>query len=586
MSLIYKFLDKKEKALVVFVLAMTLLQVILDSSIPVQTKKITTLLKSTDVTISSISQAGAIMLALALAAFACAIVVGYCIAKVGTSVGTKIRDSIFSRILKYSLPEIGKFGVGSLITRCTDDINSIQTFITNSVKPLVQAPLLTIIVVTRISDLYSVWTAITIIVVAVIVGMVIYIFAVAVPAVKGQYSYRDKLVRESNEHISGIRVVQAYNAQEYQASRFKLFNSEMTKYATISDKALSTFMPFTVVMLYVMTMAVYITGAFHIQVVDVANRVELFGDMTAFIFYVALLITSVLSIVQVVLMFPSTMNSIKRISQVLNCNETITDKDNATDIEYAGGTIELKNVSFKYPESDENAITDISFRVEKGETFAIIGNTGCGKTTLLNLIMRLYEVTDGEVLIDGVNIKDYRLMDLRNRIGYVPQTSFLFAGTVDENIGYGENGRLKASFDAIVEAAKVGQADEFISQKEGGYHSEVSSGGSNFSGGQRQRLAISRAICRDPEIYIFDDSFSALDFKTDKILRKKLKEYAKDKTTIIVGQRISTVRDADTILVMNRGKVAGIGTHNELMESCDLYKEIALSQMSNEEAMR
>ena len=585
MKLIFKYMDKKEKGLAVVVFLLTFMQVFLDCSIPAQTKKISTLLQTEGTSINVVYSSGLVMLALALGAFTCAVLISYLIASVGTGIGTKIRFAIMNRIMEYSLPEMGEFGVGSLITRSTDDVTTIQTFINGCMKPLVQAPLMTILVISRISGIYSVWTILTIIVVAVIVALVIYIFAVAVPAVKGQFINRDMIVRESSEHISGIRVIHAYNAQEYQKKRFSKINIDMSDLAARSEKALATFMPVTVSMLYALTIGVYVSGAIHIGDVEASQRVALYGDMTAFVFYVALLITAILSVVQLVLMFPSTMNSMHRINEVLDKEASIKDKEGANDIPYAGGNIEFKDVCFKYPGSDESAIKNISFTANKGETIAIIGDTGCGKTSVLNLILRLYDVSEGSVLVDGKDVREYKLRDLRDRIGYVPQKSFLFEGKIRENIGYGENDRFMATIDEIIKAAQIGQADEFIKGKEGGYDAEITSGGTNLSGGQRQRMAISRAICRDPEIFIFDDSFSALDFKTDKELRRKLKEYAKGTTMIIVGQRISTVRDADKIIVMEKGCMVGIGTHAELMDSCKVYRDIALSQMSSEEAM-
>lgn len=587
MKIIWKFETTKEKWITVGIMVSILLQVLLETAIPAQMANISTLLQMNGSEISSIVEAGLKMSLYAVLAFLISLLSSYLLAGICASVCSKIRKAMYEKIIDFSMTETQYFGTGSLITRCTNDIATIENFFNSCMKPMVQAPLSAAIVILRIATGEPLWTLMAIMAMVVILAVVICIFIKVIPMVKKLSAYNDKLSTLTKEHVSGIRVVHAYNAFEKQENEYEETNNAFVKLNIKQEGWLALFAPVTSFVLYGLSVAIYVSGAFVIKDMAGTDRLVYYSNMASFVSYISMLIVAFVNLVSVVLLFPLTNNASKRITEVLSTIVSIKDADNAVEDndELNEGTIEFKNVGFKYVNSEDYVLENITFKVNKGETLAIIGGTGCGKTSILNLIPRLCDVTKGEVLVDGKNVKDYKLSDLRNRIGYVPQKSFLFAGNIISNIGYGENGRFNLVVDKVIEAAKIGQADDFINSKEGGYNSEVMLGGSNFSGGQKQRLTISRAIYRDPEIYIFDDSFSALDFKTDKTLRDALKEYSKDKTTIIVGQRIGTIQDADRILVIDKGHIVGQGTHTDLMNNCEVYKEIALSQLSSEEAM-
>jgi ATP-binding cassette subfamily B protein len=399
---------------------------------------------------------------------------------------------------------------------------------------------------------------------------------------KAQYA-KDELIRIDREHLDGIRVVHAYNGYEKQKERFEEANKRITDLLLRYDKSSALFAPFSNMVMYSLTVIIYIMGAYIVADSAKSLRSSVSNEMIVFVSMLSMLISSCIYLIIIMVLLPNASVSLKRIAQVLNKKTMIMDPEEAFAKDPAiCGTLEFRNVSFMYPGSREYAIRDISFRMEKGETVAIVGGTGSGKTTLLNLIPRLYEATEGEILVDGVDIKKMKLKDLRNIFGYVPQKSFLFSGTIVSNIDFGDNGKLKKTIEEIVKASKLGKADEFIRAKEGGYNAHVEEGGSNFSGGQRQRLTISRAICRDPEIFLFDDSFSALDYKTDKTVREGLKETLSGASVLMVAQRISTIRSADRIIVLDNGRMVGMGTHDELMTSCNVYREIVLSQTDTE----
>lgn len=588
MKIIWKFESIKEKWITVGIMVSILLQVILETAIPAQMANISTLLQTSGSKISSIVEAGLKMSIYAVLAFLISLLSSYLLAGICASVCSKIRKSIFEKIIDFSMAETQHFGTGSLITRCTNDITTIESFINSCMKPMVQAPLSAAIVILRIATGEPLWTIMAILAMAIILSLVISIFIMVIPMVKKLSVYNDKLSTLTKEHVSGVRVIHAYNAFDKQKNEYEENNNAVAKLNVKQESMLALFSPVTSFVLYGLSVVIYVSGAFVLKDMAVGtDRLLYYSNMVAFVSYITMLIVAFVNLVSVIMMFPSTNNASKRINEVLLSTISIKDASDAVEEhdDANEGTIEFRHVGFKYDNSEDYVLEDITFKVNKGETLAIIGGTGCGKTSILNLIPRLCDVTKGEVLVDGKNVKDYKLSDLRNRIGYVPQKSFLFVGNIISNIAYGENGKFKMVVDKVVEAAKIGQADDFIQMKEGGYTSKVMLGGSNFSGGQKQRLTISRAIYRDPEIYIFDDSFSALDFKTDKTLRDALKEYSKDRTTIIVGQRIGTIQDADKILVIDKGHIVGQGTHKELMSNCDVYKEIALSQLSSKEAM-
>ncbi|MBQ9064001.1 MAG: ABC transporter ATP-binding protein [Blautia sp.] len=586
MKLIFRFLNKKDRLLALVIIAVIIVQVLLETHIPSIMSGISNMLQSGTMETGMIGLKAIEMLAFALSAFVIACFASYMISIVGSHVCGGIRKGIFEKVIDFSFSEVSEFGVGTLISRCTDDAAVMQDFMSDCLQLLVQAPVMLVIVIIHIFMVRPIWLGFAGIVIALLVALVIVMFITALPLVSKRSMARDRLATATREHVYGIREIHAGNGYGKQKKAYDEANEDMMHYQLKSNIILSFFSPSVISLVHGLSVAVYISGAYIIQAIDgTPGRIAVFSDMVAFVSYSSLMVSALVNIVTIVLSAPGMMNAQKRILEVLDKEYTIRDGAGAGEETPEKGTVEFRNVCFKYPGSAENALTDISFKIRPGQTTAIIGGTGSGKTSVLNLIPRLYEAGEGEVLVDGINVKEYHMNELRNRIGYVPQSSYLFSGTIMSNIGYGENGRFRATLEEVRKAAETGQADEFIRMKEEGYESKVQSGGTNFSGGQRQRLTISRAICRDPEIYIFDDSFSALDFKTDARLRSALKETTAGASVIIVGQRISTIRDADNIIVMDSGRIVGQGTHEELLRKCDIYREIASSQNLEEAAV-
>lgn len=579
MKKIIKLITKKEAKLYLYSMVFIIIQVGLEVAVPGKMGTITEMLQRGESDMRDILIQGALMLLYSLLAMLAAIFSTLFIAKAGAALDKCIRKNVFEKTMSFSLEEMGKFGTSSLIARCTSDITQVQSFITSGLQNVVRAPITIIWVIICISGTHWYWSVSTVTAVGLIVLMLTIITVLTMPSVKRLQFVNDKLIEASREHITGIHSIHAYTAFGFQKERYEKVNAEQTKLHLFYDKAMAIFNPGAGAILYMLSVVIYVLGAYIITSAGSDEKLILFSNMVAFISYANMLISAFIYLIVIVSNLPNTLVSAKRISEVLDTDVSISDAANNVEInEKDRGVIEFNHVSFRYPGSKENVLTDLSFKINKGETLAIIGATGCGKTSLLNLIPRLYDVTEGTVFVDGINVKEYKLNDLRNLIGYVPQKSVLFSGTIADNIAYGENGKFQATLTEIKKAAQIGQAEEFIKAKEGEYASKVAQGGSNFSGGQRQRLTISRAICRDPEIYLFDDSFSALDYKTDNILRKKLREYAGDSTMCIVAQRISTIRNADKILVIDNGKIVGEGKHDELIKNCDVYREIAMSQ--------
>lgn len=579
MKKIIKLITKKEAKLYLYSMVFIIIQVGLEVAVPGKMGTITEMLQRGESNMMDILIQGALMLLYSLLAMLAAIFSTLFIAKAGAALDKCIRKNVFEKTMSFSLEEMGKFGTSSLIARCTSDITQVQSFITSGLQNVVRAPITIIWVIICISGTHWYWSVSTVTAVGLIVLMLTIITVLTMPSVKRLQFVNDKLIEASREHITGIHSIHAYTAFDFQKERYEKVNAEQTKLHLFYDKAMAIFNPGAGAILYMLSVVIYVLGAYIITSAGSDEKLILFSNMVAFISYANMLISAFIYLIVIVSNLPNTLVSAKRISEVLDTDVSISDAANNVEInEKDRGVIEFNHVSFRYPGSKENVLTDLSFKINKGETLAIIGATGCGKTSLLNLIPRLYDVTEGTVFVDGINVKEYKLNDLRNLIGYVPQKSVLFSGTIADNIAYGENGKFQATLTEIKKAAQIGQAEEFIKAKEGEYASKVAQGGSNFSGGQRQRLTISRAICRDPEIYLFDDSFSALDYKTDNILRKKLREYAGDSTMCIVAQRISTIRNADKILVIDNGKIVGEGKHDELIKNCDVYREIAMSQ--------
>ena len=584
MKLIFRCMQKKDKIIAAVVMLFVIIQVVLETKIPVIMGDISTMLQEGNMTMASVRSKGLQMIAYALIAFAASSIVCYLVIDVSCKLCKVLRTKVFSRILDYSLSEVSSFGTGTLISRCNDDMEVVQGFMTQSLQPLIKAPILLLLVFLRLSGTQTIWIVMSVAAILLLFVLVFYMFKSIVPFISESSIVNDRMIGSVREHIYGIREIHLGNRFSSQEEEYNKLNKLNAHYNFKVKSAMCLFSPGTSMLIYALTVAIYVSGAFLIQNEEQVRQMADFSSMVSFVSYIAFIFTALINIVLVLLAIPSLLNSENRISEVLNKKNSILDG------EYNGqpskrGTVEFEQVSFAYPGSDKYAIEDISFKINSGQTVAIIGGTGAGKTTVLNLMLRLYEAAEGEILVDGIPVRDYRLKDLRNIMGYVPQQNYLFTGTIAGNIGYGENGRFQAALEEIQKAAVVGQADSFIREKQGGYHGEVHAGGTNFSGGQRQRLTISRAICRDPEIYIFDDSFSALDFETDAKLRKALKKTTKGATVIIVAQRISSVRDADQIIVMDNGRIIDQGTHEELLTRCGVYQEIASSQNPEEKAV-
>jgi ATP-binding cassette subfamily B protein len=578
MSTLIKFMDRKEKLLITASVLLVILQVRLEVQVPDQMKVMSRLLQEQESDRSGLINSGMTMIACAVLALMVSVGVGYIIARVATELEIRLRDAAFTRVMDYSLEEVAGIGSASLISRCTSDIQVVGEFINHSYQQAIKAPITVLIVLYKIIGADYRWILADVAAAALISLLLYGVFSRILPMVPLQQKQRDIMTQYSREHINGMRVIHAYDGFGHQHERMLGQADRVLDLDLFYYQRYALVHPGATAILNGLSLAIYAMGASIITASAPEARAGLYADMLAYLSLGTLLVSSFIYMASVLTNFPRARVSINRVMEVIDKDISITDGKGAVPLDEDAPAVEFSHVSFRYPGGKGMALTDISFRVNKGETLALIGATGCGKTSVLNLIPRLFDATEGEVYVNGVNVKDYKLNELRNILGYVPQKSYLFTRTIARNIGYGNNGRFRATLEHIREAARVGQADEFIRMKEGEYESEVAAGGSNFSGGQKQRLTISRAIARDPSIYLFDDSFSALDFKTDRVLRKELRETAADATMIVVAQRISTIRGADRIIVLDEGRIVGEGTHDELMKECEVYREIAASQ--------
>ena len=558
-------------------------QVWLDLKMPDYMSKITILVKTEGSKMSEILKNGGYMLACALGSLILAVIVGYLVSSIAAKFSMTIRKKLFDKVENFSMSEVKKFSTSSLITRTTNDITQVQMLIAMGLQLAIKAPITAVWAVTKILNKSWQWSAITAICVLILLSVVISLMVIVVPRFKIVQKLTDKLNGVTRENLTGIRVVRAFNAESFQEQKFEDVNENLTNQQLFNQKKFAIMQPVMYLVMYFLTLAIYYVGTFLINDASLADKIGIFGDMVVFSSYAMQVIMSFLMLALIFMMVPRAQVSAKRINEVMDTEITIKDGSINKDATNKTGTVEFKNVSFRYPDADEYLLKNISFKVNRGETVAFIGSTGSGKSTLINLIPRFYDVTEGEVLVDGVNVKDYNQEFLHNKIGYVPQKAVIFDGTVRSNIAYGDNGKGDISDDNVLDAARVAQAKEFVEKLEDSYNTHIASGGTNVSGGQKQRLAIARAIARNPEIYIFDDSFSALDYKTDSILRKELKKYTADATTLIVAQRIGTVMNSDKIIVLDNGEAVGIGTHKELLKNCEVYKQIATSQLSEDE---
>ena len=556
-----KNFSKKEWLFVLISFVLIFSQVWLELKMPDYMSEITVLVQTEGSSMSDIIRNGMYMLACAFGSLLSSIIVGYIIANISATFSLKTRKKLFDKVENLSMQEVKQFSTSSLITRTTNDITQIEMIIGMGLQLLIKAPI----------------TAIAVLILLTTIGILTII---VMPKFKVVQKLTDNLNGVTRENLNGIRVVRAFNAEAYQENKFNEVNNKLTKQQLFNQKTFAIMSPIMYLVMYMLTLSIYFVGAYLIKDALMVDKLSLFGDMVVFSSYAMQVIMSFLMLAMIFMMLPRAQVSAKRINEVLDTEVNIKDGTKTKGKEI--GTVEFKNVSFKYPDAEECIINNISFKANKGETVAFIGSTGSGKSTLINLVPRFYDVTEGEVLIDGINVKDYKLESLYNKIGYVPQKAVMFNGTVSSNVSYGK-GSKKVTTDKIKEAIKVAQGKEFVEKLDKQYDAHIAQGGTNVSGGQKQRLAIARAIARDPEIYIFDDSFSALDYKTDAILRKELKKYTKDATSLIVAQRIGTIMNADKIIVLDNGNCVGMGTHEELLKNCEVYKQIALSQLSKEE---
>ena len=578
-----KNFTKKECFLALMCLVLVVTQVWLELKMPDYMSEITKLVQTEGSQMKDILVNGGYMLACALGSLVAAVITGYITSRISSNFSKTIRKKLFNKVEDLAMQEVKQFSTSSLITRTTNDITQIEMLIAMGLQLLIKAPITAIWAITKILNKSWQWSAITAVAVAVLMATIATLMVIVLPRFKKVQKLIDKLNGVTRENLTGIRVVRAFNAEQYQEEKFDKANNNLTNQQLFNQKVFAVMQPMMYIIMYMVTLSIYYVGAYLIKDAGMADKIQLFGDMVVFSSYAMQVIMSFLMLAMIFMMLPRAQVSANRINEVLDTEISIKDGKINTKTNNEVGTVEFKNVSFKYPDADEYLLKDISFKANKGDTVAFIGSTGSGKSTLINLIPRFYDATEGEVLVDGINVKDYTQEFLHDKIGYVPQKAVMFNGTVKSNISYGDNGKEKPTDEQIKKAIEVAQGTEFVEKMDGQYDAHMAQGGTNVSGGQKQRLSIARAIARNPEIYIFDDSFSALDYKTDSVLRKELKKYTSDATSLIVAQRIGTIMNADQIVVLDNGVIVGKGTHKELLKTCEVYKQIALSQLSKEE---
>ena len=578
-----KNFTKKEWILALICLVLVVTQVWLELKMPDYMSEITKLVQTEGSQMKDILVNGGYMLTCALGSLVAAVITGYITSRISSNFSKTIRKKLFNKVEDLAMQEVKQFSTSSLITRTTNDITQIEMLIAMGLQLLIKAPITAIWAITKILNKSWQWSAITAVAVAILMTTIAIIMVIVLPRFKKVQKLIDKLNGVTRENLTGIRVVRAFNAEQYQEEKFDKANNNLTNQQLFNQKVFAVMQPMMYIIMYMVILSIYYVGAYLIKDAGMADKISLFGDMVVFSSYAMQVIMSFLMLAMIFMMLPRAQVSANRINEVLDTEISIKDGKINTKTNNEVGTVEFKNVSFKYPDADEYLLKDISFKANKGDTVAFIGSTGSGKSTLINLIPRFYDATEGEVLVDGINVKNYTQEFLHDKIGYVPQKAVMFNGTVKSNISYGDNGKEKPTDEQIKKAIEVAQGTEFVEKMDGQYDTHMAQGGTNVSGGQKQRLSIARAIARNPEIYIFDDSFSALDYKTDSVLRKELKKYTSDATSLIVAQRIGTIMNADQIVVLDNGVIVGKGTHKELLKTCEVYKQIALSQLSKEE---
>ncbi len=578
-----KNLTAKDFAWMLFAFVFIFGQIWLELKMPDYMANITTLVQTENSDLNEILHNGAMMLLCAAGSLVLAFVVSYIISKVAARFSLIVRKKLFDKVEELDYYQAAKFSTSSLITRTTNDITQLQMVLGMGSMMLVRAPLTVAVAISKIVGKSWQWSTATAIAVVVLLSGLAIVMSIVVPRFKLLQKMTDKLNGVTRENLTGIRVVHAFNAEKYQENKFDKANDELTNTQLFTQRAMSVLSPGMYLIMEGVALSIYIIGAHMIDGADMLSKGQLFADMIVFSSYAMQIIISFLVLSGIFMIVPRAQVSAKRINEVLDTEPTIINGALKESTAGETGTIEFHNVSFKYPDSEEYMLKDISFKVNKGETLAIVGSTGSGKTTLVNLIERFYDASNGEVFVDGENVKNYKQSALRNKIAYVPQKAVMFDASVAANVSYGDNGKKRADEKKISEALRVAQASNFVNRMSGKTKAHIAQGGTNVSGGQRQRLAIARAIARDPEIYIFDDSFSALDFQTDAKLRKELREYTGGATNVIVAQRIGTVMHADQIIVLDEGKCVGLGKHSDLLKHCEVYQQIAYSQLTKEE---
>lgn len=578
-----KKLTKKDMALAGLAFLLILAQVYLNLTMPDYMSDMTVLVQTEGSAMADILAAGGKMLLCAVGSLLTAACIAVCAAKISANFSANLRGQVFNRVQSFSMEEIGRFSTSSLITRSTNDITQVQLVLVLGLEVFLKAPVTAVWAICKIAGKSWQWTATTGIAVIILLCIVGTCVMVAMPKFRKLQILTDNINRVTRENLTGLRVVRAYNAEDYQETKFEKANDELKRTQLFANRTMTILMPGIMLVMNGLTLAVYWVGAYLINDAGMQDKLTLFSDMIVFSQYAMQVVMAFMMLVMIFVLVPRASVAAKRINEVLDTEPAIEDGAKTEAKTGMTGEVEFRHVSFKYPDAEKNVLEDITFTAHKGDTVAFIGSTGCGKSTVINLIPRFYDATEGEVLVDGMNVKEYTQEALRNRIGYVSQKAILFSGTVAGNVAYGENGGKPADREDIIDAVHTAQADEFVEKLPDTYDGFVAQGGSNLSGGQKQRLSIARAICRHPEIMIFDDSFSALDYKTDRILRQTLDEKCGDTTRLIVAQRIGTIRDADKIIVLDEGRIAGMGTHDELMKNCEVYRQIAFSQLSKEE---
>ena len=577
-----KNLTKKDYGFIVISTLLIIFQVWLDLKLPDYMANITTIIESGTDSLSGILKNGGYMLLCAGGSLVAAIIVGYITSMISAKFSSNVRKKLYNQVENFGMEEIKKFSTSSLITRTTNDITNVQMLLSMGLQLLIKAPITAVWAIFKILNKGWEWSLLTGIAVFILLFMIVLLMILVIPKFKVVQKLIDKINNTTREQLTGIRVVRAFNAEKYQEEKFAEGNNELTKIQMFNQRTMSIMSPIMYLIMNLLTLGIYFIGANLINEAGMLDKIEIFSNMVVFSSYAMQVIMAFLMLSMIFIMYPRASVSVSRINEVLDTTFSIKD-GTFTGKTKTVGKVEFKNVSFKYPDGEEYVLKNISFVANKGDTVAFIGSTGSGKSTLVNLLLRFYDVTEGQILIDDVDIKEYKLEELYNKFGYVPQKAIMFRGSITENVSYGNNGKEKTSKNKIEEAVKVAQAEEFVTKLKDKYNYQIARGGTNLSGGQKQRISIARAIARDPEIFIFDDCFSALDYKTDYLLRHELREYTQDATSLIVAQRIGTIKNADLILVLDSGECIGKGTHKELLKTCQVYQEIAYSQASKEE---